>query len=494
MRKHGLVLVSSLVSLVALGALACSDDGTLGGATTPPPQNANNNGNGDGTGTTQTLPDGGTVTVLPIEEVSGEIAANRTLGANKRWLLKGLVSVKPSATLTIEKGTTIMGDNASKAILLVEAGAKIQAVGTADDPIVFTSQAKEGEKRAGDWGGIVILGKAPVNVAAPNVEGILKNGSGSSTTYGGTDENDSSGALQYVRIEYSGILLSQDNEVNGITFAGVGRGTKVDHVQVRHTLDDCFEFFGGTVDAKYLACQHNEDDGFDFDLGYRGRLQFLVLQQDPDHVGEDNGVESDNDDKGSAAEPFTNPTVYNMTLCGKNANVDQLQYGMLIRRNSRGTYRNVIISGFEASLDFRDTVTTDGAAPLTLESSLVWSSTGQGIAEHIGYVENEDLPDGLSADDQKKFKAKPTYNDDKGMDEVAYFKDAARKNLVADPQVSGCFNATAPVFGPASALTEGAAAPPNDGFFDASATYRGAFKDANDGWATSGKWAVWSDK
>lgn len=490
MRMHRLFLTTTLLGLASLAA-ACSDDGSLGGSTTPP---ANNGTAPPGTTPGEILPDGGVVAALPIEELSGEIAASRTLTATKKYLLKGLVSVKPGATLTIEKGTTLMGDNATKAILLVEAGGKIMAEGTAEQPIVFTSQAKAGERSPGDWGGVVVLGKAPANVAAPSVEGILKNGQGSSTAYGGSDENDSSGIIRFVRIEYSGVLLSQDNEVNGITFAGVGRGTQVDHVQVRQTLDDCFEFFGGTVDAKYLACQHNQDDGFDFDLGYRGRLQFLVLQQDPKHVGEDNGFESDNDDKGTAAQPFTNPTVFNATLCGKNANPDQLQYGMLIRKNSRGTYRNLVITGFEAALDLRDTVTSDGTAPLSIAHSLLWGSTGTDVVEHIAFAESEDLPAGLSEDDQKKFKARPTYNDDKGVDEVAWWKEASRSNVVADPGIAGCFVAAAPVFGPATSLAQGAATPPADGFFDPTATYRGAFKDANDTWATAGKWAVWSDK
>ena len=138
-------------------------------------------------------------------------------------------------------------------------------------------------KRAGDWGGVVILGNAPVNYPGGkgNIEGILTTASG--TQYGGADPEDNSGVLRYIRIEYAGVVLSPDNEVNGLTFGGVGRGTKVDHIQVRQALDDCFEFFGGTVDAHHLICQYNQDDGFDTDNGYSGRLQFLVLQQDPAH-------------------------------------------------------------------------------------------------------------------------------------------------------------------------------------------------------------------
>ena len=271
------ILVSSLVSLALAGSfLACSDDGSLPTAT------SSDSGTTSPTGTIPTdgapLPDG----ALPAKKIvtlSGDMKTSTTLSAATDYLLQGLVTVKAGTTLTIEKGTVLKGEAQSKAILLVEAGAKIVAEGTEDEPIVFTSQAAPGDRRAGDWGGVVILGNAPVNVPGGkgNIEGILKTVSG--TQYGGTDPDDSSGVFRYVRIEYAGVVLAQDNEVNGLTLGGVGRGTKLDHVQVRQALDDCFEFFGGTVDAKYLACQGNEDDGFDWDNGYSGRLQFLVLQQ-----------------------------------------------------------------------------------------------------------------------------------------------------------------------------------------------------------------------
>ncbi len=392
------------------------------------------------------------------------------------------MQVKAGATLTIEAGTTIKGDNQSKAILLVEPGAKLMAEGTEDAPIVFTSQAAEGARRPGDWGGVLVLGKAPVNLPGGkgNVEGLLKTVSGSE--FGGTDENDSSGVIRYVRIEYAGVELSKDNEVNGLTFAGVGRGTKVDHVQVRFALDDCFEFFGGTVDAKYLACQYNQDDGFDFDNGYRGRLQFLVLQQDPGHSGEDNGFESDNDATGSGNTPLTSPQVFNATLVGKNKTVDALSYGMLLRRNTRGTYKNVLVTGFPAAIDVRDASTAAGATDgsLSIASSIFFGSVGAGVVDHVAFLET-----GAAAPDK---------DNDGAFDEVAWFKDAAKSNAWTDPKLAAPFSATAPGFAPAAALTQGAATPPNDGFFDASASYVGAFKDGGDTWATKGKWAVWSDK
>jgi hypothetical protein len=484
MSHRGLVFACAVLGASMLATIACSDDGTLGGS--PPSSSGGTNGTsggGEPSGTSSGDPAG-----RPEEVLEGEITASRTLTADKTWLLKGLVSVKPGATLTIEKGTVIKGDSASKAILLIEAGAKIDAVGTPDEPIVFTSQAAEGEKAPGDWGGLILLGRAPINVKDANgnpvqqsIEGILAAGVGTNSKYGGDDPNDSSGRLQYVRIEYSGTVIGDNNEVNGVTFGGVGRGTIVDHVQVRQTLDDCFEFFGGTVDAKYLACQHNEDDGFDFDLGYTGRLQFLVLQQDPTHEGDDNGIESDNDDKGTGNLPLTAPQVYNVTLCGKNKSLAKEQYGLLLRKNTRGTYRNLVVVGFQAALDIRDGIGAPGA--LSIQNSLFWGSTGAGsypVTDHIAFIE------------QGSTAGQPDRDDDGSLDEVAWFKGQAG-NKWTDPGIAGCFDARNPVFGPATSLTDGAATPPNDGFFDATATYMGAFRDANDRWATSGKWAVWRD-
>jgi hypothetical protein len=392
--------------------------------------------------------------------------------------MKGLIHVKAGVTLTIEKGTYIMGDNASKAILLVEPGAKIMAEGTADEPIVFTSQAPEGVRRAGDWGGIVVLGKAPVNFPGGygNIEGILSTAAG--VTYGGglaPDANDNSGVLRYLRIEYAGVILSPDNEVNGITFGGVGRGTKVDHIMVRHALDDCFEFFGGTVDADHLICQYNQDDGFDFDNGYTGRLQFLVLQQDPNHPGEDNGIESDNDASGSGNLPQTNPTLFNVTLCGKNADPTGPQFGMLIRRNSLGSYNNMLIGGFESGLDVRQ----NKNANMTIKSSWFWGAKGGSVMDSIAYPETGDTAPNKANDD---------------FSEVDWIKEGpnANKYGAQEPGID-CFNATAPSFSPGTSITEGAQTPPNDGFFDPTAAYLGAFKDPNDTWATTGNWVVWSD-
>ncbi|WP_437893261.1 hypothetical protein [Sorangium sp. So ce124] len=416
-------------------------------------------GGGDGGG-------GGDVSAdcsSPVE-VSEAITASTKWTADKCYLMKGIIFVERGATLTIEPGTKIMGEKVSLATLVVKPGAKINAKGTASKPIVFTSQGEAGDRAAGDWGGVILLGEAPVNVEGgkANVEGIT----GEGTEYGGDKPADNSGVLEYVRIEYSGILLSQDNEVNGLTFAGVGSGTTVDHVMVHHTLDDCFEFFGGTVNAKHLICAQNGDDGFDWDLGYTGKLQFLALQQDPSVADETNGFEGDNDADSSANTPLSEPTIYNATLCGKNKEVDKQQYGMLLRRSTKAHIFNTIVTGFEAGVDLRNELTE-----VELASSIFFGN----IEENIAYEET---------DTEAATESKLDDDDDAGADEVAWFGDEAT-NSTDDPGIADCFAAT-PDFRPEATLTENAATPPDDGFFDPEAKYIGAFK-ADDTWAT-GAW------
>ncbi|WP_394838744.1 hypothetical protein LVJ94_17785 [Pendulispora rubella] len=450
------------LSLSALGAVAsgCSSDDNNNGGTTPPRPDAGNGNDGGGT--------------KPTVELIGEVTTNTTLTADKFWLLKGVVFVRNGATLTIEKGTTIKGENASKGILVIQPGGKIMAEGTANEPILFTSQLPEGARKAGDWGGVIILGNARVNRGVHRVDGLDQGG-----TFGGQNDDESSGTFRYVRIEYSGIELSPDNEVNGLTMAGVGRGTTIDHVQIRHTKDDCFEFFGGTVNAKYLACQYNQDDGIDWDLGWTGKLQFFVLQQDPNTGEEMNGFEADNDNPANSNEPVSEPTIYNVTLCGQNSDQPKAQFGMLLRRNTKGHIFNTLAMGFESGIDIRDVVTGTNATAGSLEvkSSLFFGSTNRGVVDGIAYPETGSVA--------------PDKDNDGNVDELNWFKTGTFKNSWSDPGISGCFNAAAPSFGPATSLTTNAATPPNDGFFDPNATYIGAFKDANDNWATTGNWIQW---
>lgn len=396
-------------------------------------------------------------------DLTGKITADKTLTADTCYTLKGIVFVEPPATLTIEKGTKIMGEKVSLGTLVIEPGAKIMAEGTSVNPIVFTSQADPGDRAGGDWGGVIVLGKAPINTASgkANVEGIT----GAGTEYGGSDPNDSSGKIKYVRIEFSGVLLSPNNEINGLTLAGVGSGTEIDYVMVHETLDDCFEFFGGTVNAKHLVCANNGDDGFDWDFGYKGKLQFLALQQDPNVPDDCNGFEGDNDANSSANTPLSEPTIYNATLCGKNMDLAKQQYGMLLRRSTKGHLFNIVATGFEAGVDIRDPLTS-----VELKSSIFFNN----LAANIAYAEVAGGTDVLS-------------DDDSGFDEINWFTTAG--NTTQDPQITSCFGMV-PDFRPKMTITANAATPPDDGFFDKSASYIGAFS-ADSNWAT-GNWIDYS--
>lgn len=446
-----------------------SSSSSGGGSTGSSSGSAGMGGGGGGGVTTNCVDKPGSAeiaaTVFDAVNDEYEIKTDTTLTSDKIWTLKHKVHIRAGATLTIEPCTTILGDKGTLGTLIIDPGAKIIAEGGKDEPIVFTSQAPVGDRQAGDWGGVILLGRAPINVPGgkANVEGLNPT---PETQYGGTAADDDSGILKYVRIEFSGILLSQNNEVNGLTFGGVGSKTQVEYVQVRNTLDDCFEFFGGTVNAKHLVCTNNQDDGFDWDFGYSGKLQFVVLQQDQAFPDDTNGFESDNDAMSTTNMPISNPTIYNATFIGHDA--DKQQYGWLARRSTQGAVHNAIFTGFEACIDVRDAQTK-----VELKNSICFGNK----VHNIAYPE---VAGGMGA----------LSDDDNGLDEVAWFNEATRNNSEIDPQLTAPFNVTAPDFRPKTTISEKAATPPNDGFFDPTAAYIGAAA-ANDTWL-SGAWLSFS--
>lgn len=317
-----------------------------------------------------------TVALEPFEIVSADITANATWTSTKKYLIKGNIFVNNNATLTIEAGTVIYGDKVTKGALIIERGAKIIAAGTAASPIVFTSSAPAGFRNYGDWGGLIILGKAANNQGANvNIEGIT---AGTKGQYGGTADDDNSGTLSYVRVEFAGIALSTDNEINGVTFGSVGSGTTVDHVQVSYSGDDAFEWFGGTVNANYLIAYKTWDDDFDTDFGFSGKVQFASAFRDP-NVADKSGsniFESDNDGSGSTNAPFTSATFANVSafgpfvyanLSGGNLNNSGVsanyQNGAHVRRHSKLQILNSVIvgAGTSANWPFRLTDSRGGA-------------------------------------------------------------------------------------------------------------------------------------
>jgi len=404
-----------------------------------------------------------------LVEISGDITSDMTLTNNRTYKLIGFVRVQPSATLTIEPGTLIVGDNASQGTLIIKPGGKINANGTVNAPIVFTSEfalAGSGSTPTyGDWGGIIILGNAIINV--PGGTASIE---GPGDSYGGNDDSDNSGVLRYVRIEYPGIPFSLNNEINGLTMGGVGSGTTIEYVQISFSGDDSFEWFGGTVNAKYLVAFRGWDDDFDTDFGYTGKLQYLLGVRNPEVADQSssNGFESDNDGSGSLNQPITSPTWWNVTLIGpletSSTPINSLyRRGMHLRRSSRNKISNALIMGWPTGirLDGVNTIQAAIDGTMWIDNSIVsgWTSASMDTVGAAGL----------------NFNINTWFTNNGG-------RTFATNDLVMlqDP-----FNLSNPDYMPmggSPALT-GAATPPNDGFFDSGANFVGAFGTEN--WMTS---------
>jgi len=291
--------------------------------------------------------DDGPINVPSSTTLTGNINATTTLTSDKVWTLKGYVYVTDGASLIIQPGTVIKSDVAEKGALCIERGAKIVAEGTPDRPIVFTSGQPVGQRSPGDWGGIVILGRAKTNRSSePTIEG------GIGRPYGGTNDEDNSGIIKYVRIEYAGIAALPNSEINALTLGAVGRGTIIQYVQTIYANDDAFEFFGGTVSPRYLYAFATADDDYDFDFGYTGELNYGVSKRDPlfvDNGDAGNGVECDNDGTGSSAQPFTHPKLNQMILIGpfSNTSLSNHNLGLRWRRATQFTITNSKILGYQ---------------------------------------------------------------------------------------------------------------------------------------------------
>lgn len=342
MKKQLLLCAMSVVVFLA----SCSKD-TDDGDINPPP------------------PAGNTV------EVSGDIASNTTWSADKIYLLKGNVFVTGNSTLTIEPGTIIKGDKATKGALVITRGAKIMAVGTVDKPIVFTSSIAAGARKEGDWGGVILLGKAKNNLGTSvPIEGISD--ASDKGKHGGDDDADNSGTMKYVRIEFAGIALSPDNEINGLTFGSVGSGTTIDYIEVYRSGDDAYEWFGGTVNCSHLLAIDTWDDDFDTDNGFSGKVQFGLAQRlsVTADVSGSNGFESDNNAAGDNTTPQTSAVFSNMTILGPVASGNgssvsvnaNFQHGAQIRRNSAISIFNSVFVGFPEGIFYDDGLPAGGTA------------------------------------------------------------------------------------------------------------------------------------
>lgn len=359
-------------------------------------------------------------------ELSENITEDMILEAGQEYTLNGGIHVTNGATLTIEPGVTITAVHDDQVdYILVEQGAQINAVGTAENPIVMTSESKE----SGAWGGLHICGYAHTNA---------EGGTGSSeiggAAYGGDDDADNSGMLQYVRLEYTGYAFDEEHESNGISFYGVGNGTTVDHCQVYGGADDGFEFFGGSVNVKYLVATDCEDDSFDWTEGWNGKGQFLVATQASD-VDSDCLMECDNNGNNYAATPVAHPVLANLTLIGNGGDAQ----GIRLRAGTQVELYNALVSG--------------KALPLTVETT----ETEQALADGTSIINNVSLSGELTSEEG-------IYTNDMFVEGEGNLTNQELPTTVVG-------------------TTEGGATP-SDSFFE-SADYRGAVSSDNDwtsGW------------
>ena len=430
------------------------------------------------------------ITVVPstgqVITVSGDITSDTKWYAQAKYLLSGYVYVKNDAVLTIEPGTVIKGVSNSKATLIIERGSKIMAAGTLEKPIVFTSDKPAGQRATGDWGGLVICGKARTN-KHDDGEGVGIAEGGIGSKYGGTDDNDNSGVLQFVRIEFPGIPLSStaNSEINGLTLYSVGKATVMDHIQVSYSGDDSFEWFGGNVNLKYLVALGGLDDGFDTDNGFSGKIQFGLIIQDPlksDQSGS-NAFESDNDADGSLLTPVTSPVFSNVTVFGPLAVTATLpaetkhEKALHLRRGTMTSIYNSVFVGFPQGLSIDgqkgNSPTRADQNELQIENTILAGMT-------VNYVE-------------KTGTVAVPYT---VAQHQAYYNAGARNNAdnltIADIIGSGFISLTSPALLPAagSSLLTGASFTNSrltDTFFTPT-TFRGAFGTEN--W-TSG-WCNWN--
>ncbi len=322
--------------------------------------------------------------------VSGDITTNTTWTNNNIYMLTGgFVYVTNNATLTIEPGTIVKG-NAST--LVITRGAKLIADGTQTQPIVFTSYQPAGSRAPGDWGGVIICGKAPINDPAGQrlAEGGIDPVKG---LYGGTDANDNSGVLRYVRIEFAGVAYLTNNETNGLTMGAVGAGTTIDYIQVSHGGDDAFEWFGGTVNCKHLISVRGVDDHFDTDYGFSGRVQFAVALADSSvaDVSGSNGFESDNDGSGTTNAPLTHPIFSNISFFGPKKTATTTingnhKRGAHLRRSTALCVYNSFFAGFPTGLKLESDNSANNAKNNSLQykNNIIAGSPSNSVLDSAG--------------------------------------------------------------------------------------------------------------
>lgn len=306
------------------------------------------------------------------------------LDASKTYKLTGKIQVNAGATLTIPAGTVIQGTSGTASYIAVAQGGKINVKGTASNPVIMTSGKVT--KAGGDWGGLVICGKAPINRVTGGAS--TAQSEVGDLTYGGTIANDNSGSIEYLRIEYAGALFNADKEFNGLSLFGVGNGTKISYVECIHGSDDGFEFFGGTVNTDHLISIGNEDDQFDWTEGWSGTNTNWYGRLD---YGKGNrGIEADNYEFGFANTPISNPSITNLTLIGPGSTADATAFAenqaMKLRRGTKGIFTNVVIKAWTTGFDIEHDETLANAGTslkvvdLKIDSDVTTTTKGKTTA------------------------------------------------------------------------------------------------------------------
>ena len=407
----------------------------------------------------------------PVLVTDASIDGDVIWTADNTYVLSGLVFVEDGETLTIEPGTVIKGkpgDGADASALIVARGGRILAEGTARAPIVFTAEDDDvndaedyGPTDRGLWGGLIILGRSTLNSPAASGSPVVDNIEGIDINeprgvFGGSDEADDSGVLRYVSIRHGGTLIGADNEINGLTLGAVGSGTTIEFVEVFANLDDGIEFFGGTVDTRYLVVSYCGDDSFDYDQGFRGRGQFWFTIQDADSG---DGGEHDGDIDDDTRTPLSRPLVHNATFIGAGAGSGTTRRAFNIRDNAGALYHNSIFTDFGGrAIDVQDDSAGRVAAGDLDFRNNIWWAFGAGSAP-------ADIANGNA---------------------LPLFTEGDRNNVIADPMLMGISRTFDAVLDPRPATGSpalGGAMSPTDDDFLAEVDFKGAFGTVN--WAST---------
>lgn len=397
--------------------------------------------------------------------------------------LKGWVYIDAGAKLRIPAGTIIKGDKQTMASLIVEPGGYVEMKGTKDAPIVLTSAQAPGQRRPGDWGGLIICGKARNNQHTMQIEG------GPTTIHGGDNDSDNSGIYQYVRVEFAGYPFDTDKEINGVTFGSVGSGTTIDHIQVSYSNDDSFEWFGGAVNCKYLVAYKGWDDEFDTDNGFSGGVDYCLSVRDPRiaDTSQSNGFESDNNASGAETTPFTTAHFSHITFIGpktaKNSDfrnssdyitagsmfpdngskLGKFQAAMQIRRSSKLNVSNTLAVGYPIGLivdgEKGSTVKYAKAGEFKLENIIFAGMDAVGTDANKVYDDYLiDLATGKEDRNSKSFSH-------------TFFRSFASNKVMTEAELNLCDPAKV-----------GQNYCPSVMISDGKGGYIGAFKDASDNW------------